>query len=461
MKATYLRWLLYGALIASLWTFWVGCAEGPIAFEGTLPWGACQADDASGLTGQTQRPVTYTQHIKPLLEQHCSRCHREGANAPFVFDTYQKAVTYKHLLASVTKSRRMPPWQPSSCCNTYVDERRLSNAQIKTILSWIEQGTPRGPMPSADTPVASATPSGEVDPSQYQLRLKLPRFRPQAQVGGSELRCFLLDWPAQKEQFVTGFHVEPGDPKLVHHVIAEIVKPEHVGYFEALEREDTRPGWDCYGKGTDPRKGVGIGGWAPGYKPVNYPQGIGISVAPGSKVLVTMHYDVSRDQGEDQTQVMFKLKPQVARKAYNFGMSHPQWLFSGGMAIPKGSNGTKHYYRLDPTTMVGGGAPLTLYAIHLHIHEKGSRGTVVLERADGSKECVLHVPAFVFAWQETYTLKKPLVLQPGDRLYLECRWDNRESNQPIIKGKQKPSQTIGWGTEQEMCAAFLLLAEGA
>jgi hypothetical protein len=52
------------------------------------------------------------------------------------------------------------------------------------------------------------------------------------------------------------------------------------------------------------------------------------------------------------------------------------------------------------------------------------------------------------------------VIEPGDKIYLECRWDNTAANQPIVEGKKVASQTLDWGTDKEMCSAFLLLAEG-
>ena len=28
-------------------------------------------------------PVTFSQHVAPLLQQHCQECHRPGGGAPF------------------------------------------------------------------------------------------------------------------------------------------------------------------------------------------------------------------------------------------------------------------------------------------------------------------------------------------------------------------------------------------
>jgi hypothetical protein len=445
------KWLLYVGILACLAGF-VGCGAGPMTDDEYDAMLSCGPDKPLVLP---ERKVTYEADIKPMLAQHCGSCHKSGGSAPFVFDTYEEAALLKHLIASVTKSRRMPPWAPADCCNAYVQERRLRPEQIATIQAWVKQGARKGNVPAEPAPQPLKEPALRED-----VVLKMPRpFRPKKQFGTSELRCFMMDWPVKGKRFITGFDVKPGNPKLVHHILVNVIPPEHVKSFEALDARDARQGWDCYGQGIDLRKGVGIGGWAPGITAVTYPDGIGIPIEPGSKIMINMHYDMSQGDGLDQTSLAFRLEKEVPRRAYNFAVSHPQWLLSGGMKIEANQSMTKHHMRMDLTAAIGVDK-LTLYAINLHMHERGKRGSVVLERANGTKECLLHIPDFPFLWQETYYLKQPVVIEPGDKIYLECRWDNTAANQPIVEGKKVASQTLDWGTDKEMCSAFLLLAEG-
>jgi hypothetical protein len=50
-------------------------------------------------------------------------------------------------------------------------------------------------------------------------------YTPTPKIGSSDLRCFVLDWPIDDEVYVTGLAVRPGNPTLVHHVIAYLATP--------------------------------------------------------------------------------------------------------------------------------------------------------------------------------------------------------------------------------------------
>ena len=43
-------------------------------------------------------------------------------------------------MATVTKSRYMPPWHAEPGFGDFADERRLTDAQIETIAEWVEAG---------------------------------------------------------------------------------------------------------------------------------------------------------------------------------------------------------------------------------------------------------------------------------------------------------------------------------
>ena len=76
-------------------------------------------------------------------------------------------------------------------------------------------------------------------------------------------------------------------------------------------------------------------------------------------------------------------------------------------------------------------------------------------------EPLLEIPAWAFAWQETYRLREPVRLNPGDELYVECHFDNSQPGQGI--GGHAPSlpvRDVNWGegTTDEMCIGNVLAA---
>src|SRR5262245_59952660 len=95
--------------------------------------------------GIAAAPVTFNQHIAPLLHRHCAVCHRPGEAAPFSLLTYTDAVKKSRTMARATESHAMPPWKAEPASYPYRDERRLSDAEIELIQSWVQTGTPEGP----------------------------------------------------------------------------------------------------------------------------------------------------------------------------------------------------------------------------------------------------------------------------------------------------------------------------
>ncbi len=88
--------------------------------------------------------VTYSEHIAPLLYDHCVKCHRPNQVAPFSLLTYDDAVHRGRDMVIQTQSHYMPPWKPEPGWAAYRDERRLTPAQIALIKSWVDGGMPRG-----------------------------------------------------------------------------------------------------------------------------------------------------------------------------------------------------------------------------------------------------------------------------------------------------------------------------
>src|SRR5205807_4009505 len=55
-------------------------------------------------------PVTFAEHIAPLVQKHCQECHRPGTSAPFSLITYQQVAAKANAITEVVTDGRMPPW---------------------------------------------------------------------------------------------------------------------------------------------------------------------------------------------------------------------------------------------------------------------------------------------------------------------------------------------------------------
>src|SRR5262249_44799932 len=148
--------------------------------------------------------------------------------------------------------------------------------------------------------------------------------------------CFLVDWPATKPMYVTGFGVKADTPSIVHHVIAFLAPPQNVAEYQALDDSEPGPGYTCFGGPGGSGGFTGwLGGWPPGAAGADFPEGTGIEVQPGSKVITQVHYNTfSAPPSPDQSSVLLKIDPTVNKKAFVLPFLDPGWIKSGTMTIP-------------------------------------------------------------------------------------------------------------------------------
>ncbi|MGA3040494.1 MAG: ascorbate-dependent monooxygenase, partial [Bryobacteraceae bacterium] len=106
-----------------------------------------QLPDTQGVRHTAGKPApapTFARDVAPILYRHCAVCHHPGEVAPFPLLTYQDAAKRAKLIATVTASRYMPPWQPEPGYGHFQGERRLRDADIATLRRWADAGAPQG-----------------------------------------------------------------------------------------------------------------------------------------------------------------------------------------------------------------------------------------------------------------------------------------------------------------------------
>ncbi len=390
----------------------------------------------------------YFEDVKPIIDAKCTGCHVEGGIAPFALTSFDAVSTAKGAVSGAVASRRMPPWLAAPGCNTYTDDRSLSDAQIATITAWVEQGAPAGDAEREGKPL-------DLGPSHALSRVDrslAPLEAFTASASSDEYRCFVLDWPETVTTFVTGFRANPDDRRSVHHAIAFVASPEQVPAIVALDQADPGPGYPCYGGPQAAASWLGV--WTPGSFGADFPEGTGIRVDPGSKVILQVHYSPQNGPPRpDRSSIDVKLDPSVGKEAWIQPWFDPSWYGDGVMAIPAGKAEVSYSVEYDPTLFITKGKPVLMYTAGLHMHALGKSGKITLERADESSECLLDIPRWQFHWQGAYGFETPKLIRPGDRIAQECHWDNSAANQPVVNGIKQPPHDIDWGeaATDEMC----------
>lgn len=440
------RALLGSLLLASCYT----AHDVPYDTEGAGGATALPSVPGAAAPAVITRPLSYYRDVKPIIDEKCTQCHVEGGLGGFPLATYEDVRKLSKLVRAAVETERMPPWRAAGALDKYVGDRRLTPEKKLIITSWIDQGAPAGE-PSEAPPPAPVELRGL---PRVDSTLAIPEpYTPL--VGPDNYRCFVLEWPHAQTKYITGLSIEPDNKAMVHHAIAYLIAPENTPRVRERDEADPGPGYDCFG--VDPS----LSTWLTSYEPGGYgqenPGGLGFEVRPGSQLVLQIHYNTLGTKGPDQSTVQFMLADQVAKVGNVSLIINPLWAI-GFMPIPANEPDVVHRWQGRPAGLAANQA-YDLHWVDLHMHTLGRAGSIGLVRAGSTTpEILLDIPDWAFEWQETYRLREPVRFNPGDQLFVECRFDNTEGNQMVVDGQRLPVRRVNWGegTTDEMCLGNVL-----
>jgi mono/diheme cytochrome c family protein len=409
--------------------------------------------------------TTYWQDVAPIYYERCVECHRAGGIGPFVLDEYSSAAAWGPASALAVEHRTMPPWlvTDDGSCNAWQHSRALDQAEIDTILAWVEDGVPEGqPRDDLQVPELPGLDGG--------TPFVTPEFWPAPQGGifaeHDEYRCFLLDPQLEQDMFITGYEVVPGNEALVHHVLGVPVDPDlqvgdgltNLEVITALDQQSPdRLGWPCFGVAGDGviPEGIPIS-WAPGQGVVELPAGSGSRLAAGHLLVVQVHYNMINPEllgQSDSTTVNIRLAPEVAREGvFDIPDGLLATMFGGSphaLAPGQAEETFTWSFPVEWYTEWLGGNTVELWGFFPHMHERGtSMKARVLDEHGAEVGCVADVPRWDFGWQLYYFYEQPIILEHGQQIEVTCTYDTSGDEQAIWPG---------WGTHNEMCLTGLYI----
>src|SRR5580658_8796213 len=100
----------------------------------------------AGDTTTTTKPVTFSKDIAPIFQKSCQSCHHAGTSAPMSLMTYNEARPWAKSIKEHVATRDMPPWHLDKTVGIrhYKNDRSLSDAEIATVVRWVDNGAPQG-----------------------------------------------------------------------------------------------------------------------------------------------------------------------------------------------------------------------------------------------------------------------------------------------------------------------------
>lgn len=403
--------------------------------------------------------LTYHRDLRPVIETNCSACHVAGGIAPFSLETYDDVVLNANAVVIAVESGIMPPWPVDETCHPVADSRRLSDETRALFASWRDQGMLEGDPGDYEPPMLAVSSTATLSDPDVTMRLGEPYVTDPAIT--DNYRCFLLPGGFEADTYVTAIDVRPDQRELVHHVQIHVIPAAGVAAAEANDAASDGPGYDCFG-GTAISGSRNVYSWRPGAEAVRFPPGDAAVILGGSRIVLQIHYNVhDLEEGvtppADQSGIVFwtlapdELPERLVRRTAIFG----------GVNLPAGEPnvvGEGRWTASQFSVVNGHVLEGEIIGQTPHMHSRGTRLSVTMQREDEPDRCLIDVPNWDFEWQMDY-LYPPEHFEPfraNDVFALRCEWDNSADNQPFVRGVQQAPRDVTWGegTLDEMCMSY-------
>jgi len=400
------------------------------------------AEDPQG-TPTTTGP-TYYKDIAPLVNEQCAGCHQEGGIGKFSLLDAATAAQMADSMAAATKARTMPPMPVNNdgSCNTYKNARWLSDEEIALIQRWASAGAPLGD--AADAPTsAPELPKLTGEVAAFDLGVD---YTPHpADDKADDYRCFLVDPGLATDAFITGFDIQPGDARLVHHVALFALPDADVeAGAAALDAAEDGPGYTCFGS-----PGVAASllvAWTPGAGATLFPAGTGIHYGGGRKLVAQMHYYVPATGGPftDRSAIKLQISSDPGLKpAIFFPIGTNQISLPPGDAHAEATaevplSAVAQHFNLP--SFKG----LRLWGAYPHMHTAGRTLRFSATAPGEASLCLTDVDRWNFHWQGLWWNDTPIDISAESTISLACEYDTRGRTQTTVSGE---------GTDDEMCTS--------
>ena len=190
-----------------------------------------------GGIAMAERNVTFNKDVMPILQRECQSCHRPGQIAPISFMSFEETRPWAQSIREAVVRRTMPPWHADPSHHEFANERRLTEEEINTLVSWVDGGAKRGD--PADSPPAREFADAWALGAPDRIYPMEAEYEVPAE-GGDEYIYFRVPLDFDEERFVQSLEVMPGNRGVVHHVIV-YVQPKTMGTLKEVGKLRLRP----------------------------------------------------------------------------------------------------------------------------------------------------------------------------------------------------------------------------
>jgi len=404
--------------------------------------GVSLAVAAPALAADTARQVTFSKDVAPILQAKCQECHQPNSIAPMSLITFEDTRPWARSIKERVSTHQMPPWHIDKGVGVqkFKNDMSLTDEQIDTIVSWVDQGALQGNPKDMPAPIPLVTNNewkGQRDGyGPPDLVVKSPEYTMPAVHQDSWWRAE-SDIPLTEPRWVKMIEIRPTSlkaRKIVHHSVAYLVlnnDPEAVG----PSRGNNNAGATASAAAAAPQDPdlaalsarPFLMEWAIGKGYDLYRPGTGKLLVPGEKIAWDQHIHAVGEEitGGSEIGMWFYPKGQEPK-------------FRSYLVAFSGIDNSK---RLDI-------APNSI---------TGTEGFTVLRgnTLTGRRQIISYISNFNFNWMTNYIYDDDAapVFPKGTIIHVTAFYDNTKAN----KNNPDPEQWVGYGdrTVDEMAHAWM------
>jgi hypothetical protein len=346
------------------------------------------------------------------------------------FLDYKSTRPWAKAMKIAVLQRKMPPWFADRHYGEFANDRSLPEADLKTLVAWVDAGAPEG------NPKEAPAPAKWVDGwniSKPDVVFERPNAYSVPAAGTIEYQYVVIPTGFTEDRWVQKAEVRPGNRTVVHHANAYLrpagsrwmadAKPGVVFVPTVVESNSGIPGRDEYEL---------LAGYTPGLQPWIARPGAAKLVKAGSDIILELHYVTHGTATTDKTKIgliFYKGKPEKRQLTMS--------ITNSNFIIPPGDPD----YEVKAQITLGDDAELVGLMPHMHLRGKDFAYKVVY--STGESSTLLSVPKYDFNWQLFYIPEKPVAMPKGTRIEGTAHFDNSASN----RANPDPTKEVRWGQQ--------------
>jgi hypothetical protein len=369
--------------------------------------------------------------------------------------SYEDARPWARSIKQRVITRQMPPWHidPSVGVHDFKNDISLSDAQIDTIVRWVDGGAIQG------DPKDMPPPKPLVTDNEWQgvrdgygppdLVIKSSEYTMAAQHQDVWYRP-MSDIPLTEPRWARMVEIRPTQLKgrrIVHHSIAYLVlnnDPEAVNTGTATGATAADPTPDDL-----VNRRPQLMEWAIGKGYDRFRDGTGKLILPGEKISWDQHLHAVGEEITSGSEIGVWLYPkgqEPQKRSYLIGFTGLRK--SQFVDIPPNSIAST-----DGFTVLKENTLITNFQPHFHLRGKAMQVEAILP--DGKNQIISYVGKFNFNWMTNYiyTDDAAPVFPKGTVIHVSAWYDNTRAN----PNNPDPDQWVGYGdrTVDEMAHAWM------